>query len=132
MALLCCCRRLPQEEGSMDLESLMGSLGPMKEAMDKASNERSDKVFSGTAGGGAVKIALRGDLTVESVEIAAAAASASEDDVSMLEDLVGVAMNDALRQYAVEFGATPEEQIQKSLASSDLGSMLGPLMGGLG
>lgn len=116
----------------MDLESLMGSLGPMKEAMDKASNERSDKVFSGTAGGGAVKIALRGDLTVESVEIAAAAASASEDDVSMLEDLVGVAMNDALRQYAVEFGATPEEQIQKSLASSDLGSMLGPLMGGLG
>ena len=115
-------------------ESLMAGMGPMKEAMEKADQERAQSRFEGSAGGGAVKVVFSGALEVEAITItiAPAAAAASEDDVGMLEDLIQAALNDALGQYKKRFGANPEEQIQKSLADSGLGSLLGPLLGGMG
>lgn len=115
----------------MDLDALMRSLGPMQEAMKKAEAERRSASFAGSAGGGAVSVTLAGDLTLKQVTIAPAAAAAAQGDASMLEDLIAVAVNDALTQYRARFGATPEEQIQKLMGSSGLGQMLGPLMGGL-
>jgi nucleoid-associated protein EbfC len=116
----------------MDLESLMAGMGPMKEAMEKADQERLQSHFEGSAGGGAVKVRFSGGLEVESITIAPAAVAASEDDVGMLEDLIQTAVNDALGQYKKRFGANPEEQIQKSMGDSGLGSLLGPLLGGMG
>lgn len=111
---------------------MMGAMGPIKQAMEQADQERQQSRFEGSAGGGAVTIIFRGDLSIENLTIAPAAAAVSEDDVGMLEDLIQAALNDALRQYKQQYGANPEEQIQKSLAGSGLGSLLGPLMGGLG
>jgi len=116
----------------MDLEGLMRGLGPLQQSMKKAESERSQVVFEGTAGGGAVTVRLKGDLSIEGVRIAPAAASAAGGDVGMIEDLVLVAVNDALRQYKQRFGASPDEQIQKMLGGSDIGALMGPLMRGLG
>ena len=112
----------------MDLDSLMKNLGPLQETLKKADAERSGTILEGSAGGGAVKIALKGDLTIARVVIAPAAAAAAGGDVSMLEDLIQAACNDALRQYRERFGSSPDEQVQKMLGSGGLGAMMGPLM----
>ena len=113
----------------MDMDSLMRSLGPVQESLKKADAERAATTIEGTAGGGAVRIALKGDLTVTRVTIAPAAATAAQGDASMLEDLIAAAITDALRQYKLRFGASPDEQIQKMLGASGMGGMMGPLMG---
>ncbi len=99
--------------------------------MKKGDEERSQALFEGSAGGGAVTVRFKGDMSLDKVTIAPAAISADEDDIGMLEDLIVVAVNDALNKYKMKFGATPEEQLQRSLASSDIGSLLGPLLGGM-
>lgn len=116
----------------MDLDSLMRGLGPIQDTMKKAESERAAALFDGKAGGGAVVVSLKGDLNVTKVTIAPAAAQAAVGDPSMLEDLVLVAINDALKQYITRFGASPDEQIKKLMGGSDLASLMGPLMRGLG
>lgn len=115
----------------MDINDLMNNMGPVQDAMKKADEERAQARFEGKAGGGAVTVWLKGDLSIDKLQIAPAAISADEDDVSMLEDLILVAINDALQQYKNTYGATPEEQLQRSLANSEIGSLLGPLLGGM-
>ena len=116
----------------MDINDLMGNMAPIQDAMKKADEDRAQSNFEGNAGGGAVKVVLQGDLSIKDLTIAPAAISADEDDIGMLEDLIVVAINDALNKYKQTHGSTPEEQLQKSLASSGLGSLLGPMLGGLG
>jgi nucleoid-associated protein EbfC len=116
----------------MDLDSLMRGLGPIQDTMKKAEAERAQAQFDGKAGGGAVVVRLTGDLKVTKVTIAPAAAQSAVGDASMLEDLVLVAINDALKQHVVRFGASPDEQIQKLMGGSDIASLMGPLMRGLG
>ena len=96
----------------MDLDALTRSLGPLQDTMQKASADRAGSVFIGSAGGGAVKITLSGNLTVSKVQIAPAATGGLASDPGMVEDLIQAATDDALRQYRMRFGATPEEQIQ--------------------
>jgi hypothetical protein len=45
----------------------------------------------------------------------------------MLEDLVAAAVGDALRQYRARYGVTSEEQMKRTMAGQDLGSLLGGL-----
>ncbi len=115
----------------MDLSALMRGLGPLQDTLKKSEQERATVAFDGSSGGGAVKLRLMGDLSVASIAIAPAAAAADKD-ISMLEDLVAAALNDALRQYKARYGGSPDEQIQKLMAGSDLSAMMGPLMRGLG
>jgi DNA-binding YbaB/EbfC family protein len=115
----------------MDINDLMSNLGPIQDAMKQGDDERAQALFEGSAGGGAVTVRLKGDLSFDRIKIAPAAISADEDDIGMLEDLIVIAINDALKKYKVKFGATPEEQLQRSLSNSDIGSLLGPLLGGM-
>ena len=66
-------------------------------------------------------MSLSGTLGITKVTIAPAAVASAGGDVSMLEDLVAVAVNDALKQYQKRFGSSPDDQIQKMLACSDIG-----------
>lgn len=127
----------------MDPDLLARSLGPLqdalKETLKKGEAERSTVAMVGSAGGGAVKVTLKGDLTISNVVIAPAAAASCAADASMLEDLVAAATNDALRQFRTRFGSSPEEQMQKMFAggggsagSGGMASLLGPLMASLG
>lgn len=116
----------------MDIDQLSSSLGPLQDAMKKGDAQRASAVLVGSAGGGAVQVTLKGDLTVSQVVIAPAAAASCATHAAMLEDLVAAATNDALRQYRQRFGASPEEQMQKLFAGGGMASMLGPLMASLG
>ncbi len=109
---------------------MAAGMRPVQDALRKGETERAQAVVEGRAGGGAVTIAITGALEVKRVVIAPAAATGA--DVGMLEDLVAAALADALRQWRGRFGASPEEQIQRMLAGSDLGSLLGPLASSFG
>lgn len=110
---------------------MLRGLAPLQEKMKQAEAERAKVLIEGSAGGGAVRIRLRGDLTVDGVSIAPAAAAAVAGDAGMLEDLITAALGDALRRHQQRFGASAEEQLQRSLGD-DVGGLLGPLLGGLG
>ena len=118
----------------MDLDTLSRSLGPLQEALKKSDAERLAARLSGSAGGGAVRVVLTGGLELNTVTIAPAAAASCANDPEMLEDLVAVAVNDALRQYRNRFGASSEELLQKAFAGGGggMGALLGPLMASLG
>lgn len=115
----------------MDLSALLGATGPLRAAMSKAEADQAQTIVEGSAGGGAVRLRLRGDLTVERLTIAPAAVSAVADDPSMLEDLVAAALNDGLANWRRRFGGSTEERLQKLMAGADLGALSG-LLGGLG
>jgi DNA-binding YbaB/EbfC family protein len=75
---------------------MLSQLGQMQEKLAKAQQELEDRVATGTAGGGAVSIAITGGMKVQSLKIDPEVVDPS--DVSMLEDLVIAAVNEALGQ----------------------------------
>lgn len=115
----------------MDLSALMKMAGPLQAKMQQAAAARAKDRVEGAAGGGAVQVILRGDLTVEAVRIAPAAAAAAAGDVGMLEDLVAAALANALKTHQQRYGATPDEQMQKLMHGADLGG-LAAMMGAFG
>jgi nucleoid-associated protein EbfC len=113
----------------MDITALMQGMKPVQDAMARTEVERSQAVITGTAGGGAVRLAITGLLDVRSLTIAPAAAASAAADPSLLEDLVATALRDALRQYRARFGVTADEQMRGMLGGADLGALMGALTG---
>jgi len=73
---------------------MMSKLAQMQEQLAKAQEEIENRVAEATAGGGAVKVEITGNYEIKSVKIDPEAVDA--DDISMLEDLVVAALNEAL------------------------------------
>ena len=74
---------------------MMARLQQMQERAVKAQEELQERVVEGTAGGGAVSIAVTGGLQVKSLKIEREVVD--PEDVEMLEDLVTAAVNEALQ-----------------------------------
>jgi DNA-binding YbaB/EbfC family protein len=68
----------------------------MQKQMEKVQEELKDMKFEASAGGGAVKVTVNGDQDVLEVKINKDVADPA--DVEMLEDMVLVAVNDAIKQ----------------------------------
>ena len=100
-----------------DPGELMNQARKMKEALAKAQNELKDRVVEADAGGGLVRVFVNGGSEVVGVKIAADAVD--PDDVSMLEDLVMVAMNNALEKA-------------RTMSDDEMNKLTGGLGGGLG
>jgi DNA-binding YbaB/EbfC family protein len=77
---------------------MMAQVKRMQAEMQKAQGELAETIVTGGAAGGAVSVELSCDNRVRSVRIAAEAVDPS--DVETLEDLVAVAVNDALQRAA--------------------------------
>ena len=77
-------------------QDMLKQLADMQERMAKAQEELESRVVEATAGGGAVKVEMSGDYKVKSLKIDPDAVD--PDDLSMLEDLVIAAMNEAIGQ----------------------------------
>src|SRR5687767_5777245 len=75
---------------------MMARLGEMQEKLAKAQEEIENRVAEATAGGGAVKVEITGGYKVKSVKIDPDAVDPA--DLSMLEDLIVAAVNEALQQ----------------------------------
>jgi DNA-binding YbaB/EbfC family protein len=73
---------------------LMAQVKKMQAEMAKAQDELANTVVTGTSGGGAVSIELTCDQRVKRVTLAKEAVD--PEDVETLEDLITVALNDAL------------------------------------
>jgi DNA-binding YbaB/EbfC family protein len=73
---------------------LMAQVKKMQADMVKAQEELANTVVTGTAGGGVVTVELTCDQRVKSVTLKKEAVD--PEDVETLEDLITVALNDAL------------------------------------
>ena len=75
---------------------LVNEAARMQQKMEKVQAELSSRTVEATSGGGAVKVLAKCDGTIASIKIDPQAASPA--DISMLEDLVLSAVNQALSQ----------------------------------
>ena len=75
---------------------LMRQMQKMQERLAKAQEQLHSTSVEGSAGGGAVTVAVTGGLRVQSVKIAPEVVDPG--DVEMLEDLVTAALNEALEK----------------------------------
>lgn len=82
-----------------DLSKLMEEAQKMQARMQQAQKELESMLVTGEAGGGLVKVNMTGRYDVKKVMIDE---DLIGDDVSMLEDLVAAAVNDAVRKVEKE------------------------------
>ena len=79
-----------------NMNNLMKQAQKMQKQMEESQKELEEKEFTASAGGGAVEVKVNGRREILQVKLAEEAVDS--DDVEMLEDLIMVAVNDALRQ----------------------------------
>jgi DNA-binding YbaB/EbfC family protein len=78
----------------MNQAQMMQQLKKMQQEMARVQEELANTVIEGTAGGGAVTVAISGEFKVKKVALKPEVVDPA--DVEMLEDLLVVALNDAL------------------------------------
>ena len=105
-------------------QDMLKKLAEMQEQIAKAQEEIENRVAKGTAGGGAVEVEITGGYRVKSLHIEPDVVD--PDDLSMLEDLVTAAVNEALTQVQ----AFHSEGMGGAMP--DLGSLGIPGLGGPG
>ena len=84
--------------GGMDKGSMVKRIQQMQEEMERVQAEVEASSFSASAGGGAVEAVVNGKHEVLSVTISPDVVD--PDDVEMLQDMVIVAVNEAIRKAA--------------------------------
>jgi nucleoid-associated protein EbfC len=100
------------------MQQTLAQLQKLQQAMAVAQEELKDEIVEASAGGGAVKVSVSGELEVKSITIDPAAVD--PQDSELLADMVLAAVNDALRKA-------------QELAASKLGGAgQGLDLGGLG
>ncbi len=98
--------------GGKNPNAMLGQLQQLQQQMEEAQAALGNETVEGTAGGGAVTVALTGHQVMQSIKINPEVVNA--DDVEMLQDLIVAACNDA---------------VEKSRKLTE--ERLGPLTGGL-
>ena len=79
-----------------NMNSVIKQAQKMQEEMEKVQEELEEKTVSTTAGGGAVNVTVNGKKEI--VELKISPEAVDPDDVETLEDLITVAVNDAIKQ----------------------------------
>ena len=100
----------------MDIKSLMKQAQQMQDKMKKMQDDFSSKEFSGSAGGGLVKVLINGAGVAKKITIDPSLVVVDEKEV--LEDLIIAAFNDAKK--------TSDEQSNVMLKSATAGMPLPP------
>lgn len=93
-----------------NMNQMMKQVKKMQEQMLKAQEELGSKIIEGSAGGGVVTVQISGHKKLLSIQIKPEAVD--PEDVEMLQDLVVIAVNDALTQA-------------EELANNDMGKFTG-------
>ena len=79
-----------------NMSNVIKQVQKMQEEMERVQEELEDKTVEATAGGGMVTVTANGKKEIVSLKINPEVVDA--DDVETLEDLVMVAVNDAIKQ----------------------------------
>jgi len=112
---------------SFDINNLMAQAAGMAEQLQRQKEEADARVVTGNAGGGAVSVEMTGGLEFLSVTIKPEVVDPS--DITMLQDLVLAALNDAASQIE-EAGEGQAKSAEDMLGGFDLSEMLGGALGG--
>ena len=86
----------PAMGGGMNMNNMMKQVQKMQKQMEEQQKALEEAEFSATAGGGAVAVTVSGKKVLTKVTLDPDAVD--PDDVEMLEDLIMVAVNDAMKQ----------------------------------
>jgi DNA-binding YbaB/EbfC family protein len=79
-----------------NMQNVMKQAQKMQADLARTQEELALERVEASVGGGAVKVVMRGDMTLESVRLEPSAVD--PDDVEMLQDLIVAAVNEAMRQ----------------------------------
>ncbi|MET4563321.1 YbaB/EbfC family nucleoid-associated protein [Lysinibacillus parviboronicapiens] len=90
--------------GMGNMQGMMKKMQKMQKEMMEAQEALNAEQFEGTAGGGMVKVAVTGQREV--VEVNLDASVVDPDDIEMLQDLIVVATNEALKKVDEKTNAT--------------------------
>ena len=82
----------------MDMNQMMQQAQKMQMELARAQEEIQEMTCTATSGGGMVEVKALGNGTIESITINPEAVD--PDDIEMLQDMIIVAVNDALRGIA--------------------------------
>ena len=86
----------PGMGGGMNMNNMMKQVQKMQKQMEEQQKALEESEFSATAGGGAVEVTVTGKKVLTKVKLDPDAVD--PDDVEMLEDLIMVAVNDAMKK----------------------------------
>ena len=93
--------------GGNQMQNLMRQAQKMQEEMQKAQEQLEELEVEGSSGGGLVKVTMTAKKVVKKIEINPDAVDL--DDMTMLEDLIIAALNDAYakadKEYSEKMGA---------------------------
>ena len=95
----------------MNINALMQQAQKMQKEMQKKQKELEEKLFEIESAGGAIKISIYGNRVIEKINIDKDAID--PDDKEMLEDMLKIAINEAIETIDAE-----HEKIQQKMASS--------------
>ena len=82
--------------GGMDRNSMMKRIQQMQEDMERIQAEVEATSYSASAGGGAVEAVVNGKHEVESIKFSPDVVD--PEDIEMLQDMIIVAVNEAIRK----------------------------------
>ena len=82
--------------GGMNMNNMMKQVQKMQKQMEEQQKMLEETEYSATSGGGAVEVTVTGKKVVTEVKLDPDAVD--PDDVEMLEDLIMVAVNDAMKK----------------------------------
>ena len=86
----------PGMGGGMNMNNMMKQVQKMQKQMEEQQKMLEETEYSATSGGGAVEVTVTGKKVVTKVKLDPDAVD--PDDVEMLEDLIMVAVNDAMKK----------------------------------
>ena len=82
--------------GMGNMQGMMKKMQKMQKEMLEAQEALNEQQFEGVAGGGMVKVVMNGQRQM--LDVALDESVVDPDDVEMLQDLIIVAVNDALKK----------------------------------
>ena len=86
----------PGMGGGMNMNNMMKQVQKMQKQMEEQQKALEESEFTATAGGGAVEVTMTGKKVLTKVTLDPDAVD--PDDVEMFEDLIMVAVNDAMKK----------------------------------
>jgi len=97
----------PGMSGGMNMNNLMKQAQKMQKQMAQIQEELAQKTLEVSAGGGAIKVTINGEMEIIGMSISPDVID--PDDIEMLQDLVISAVNEAYRQM----DSTAKSQMSK-------------------
>ncbi|HJH11229.1 MAG TPA: YbaB/EbfC family nucleoid-associated protein [Metalysinibacillus jejuensis] len=90
--------------GMGNMQGMMKKMQKMQKEMMEAQEALNEKQFEGAAGGGMVKVSVTGQREV--VDVVLNEAVVDPEDIEMLQDLIIIATNEALKKVEDETAST--------------------------